>query len=222
VQGQRRGCKRACAFCGNPVGHDGLRCPRYRLRLDSRTVGEQGEGSDRSPARWHRRPGRCSGRADRSGWGLVVGSEVLSVGWPSAPGGSAAGSVGGVGALQRPSRAWGARVAGPAFYWTIAARFLVLPGAALVWLRRVWMSDAVRGEDSFQAEGLADRGQIRRAAGTGALLARARTLRPAVEKPGPADAGLRLGRSRGVDCWRRWRIPFCCWVRPGSGKARAW
>jgi hypothetical protein len=38
------GAKGPCPFCGDAAGHDGLRCPDYRLRLDFRTAGEQEDG----------------------------------------------------------------------------------------------------------------------------------------------------------------------------------
>jgi hypothetical protein len=38
------GDKGPCLFCGDAAGHDGLRCPNYRLRLDFRTAGVQEDG----------------------------------------------------------------------------------------------------------------------------------------------------------------------------------
>jgi type IV secretory pathway TraG/TraD family ATPase VirD4 len=106
-------------------------------------------------------------------------------------------------------------------YWTVAGLFLILPALAFWALRRIWTYAGVWREDPVHAEGLADRGQIRRAAGSRALLARAAALRPAVEKPGPADVGLRLGRSRGVDCWASVEDSILLLGPPRSGKGRS-
>jgi hypothetical protein len=106
-------------------------------------------------------------------------------------------------------------------YWTVAGLFLILLGLAFWVLRRVWTRHVVGREDPVQAEGLADRGQIRRAAGSGTLLARAATLRPALQKPGPADVGLRLGRSRGVDCWASVEDSILLLGPPRSGKGQS-
>jgi hypothetical protein len=38
------GAKGRCLFCGDAAGHKSLRCPDYRLRLNSRTAGDQEDG----------------------------------------------------------------------------------------------------------------------------------------------------------------------------------
>jgi hypothetical protein len=37
------GAKGPCPFCGDAAGHDGLRCPHYRLLLDWQTQDELGQ-----------------------------------------------------------------------------------------------------------------------------------------------------------------------------------
>ena len=182
----------------------------------------RGRGDDGSPPGRHRQLGHCYGCADRPGWGALVGSEVLGVvGWPPAPGGSAAGPVGGAGALLRPFEGVGCK-GGRASVVLDRCRAVSHPdGPDTRVVASVWTSDAVRGEDPVQAEGLADRGQIRRAAGTRALLVRAHTLRPAVESPVRPTWGCAWAAAGEWTAGRRWRIPFWCWVRLGPVKARA-
>lgn len=45
--GGRRG---ACVFCGAGDGHDGLRCPAYRLRPEPSTEAAQPDASPEGPA----------------------------------------------------------------------------------------------------------------------------------------------------------------------------
>jgi hypothetical protein len=81
------------------------------------------------------------------------------------PSGHLLAALGALAHFGDPSRAWGARVAGPVLYWAVAGLFLVMAGLVFWALRRVWRSDAGGREDPAQAEGLADREQVRRAAG---------------------------------------------------------
>jgi type IV secretion system protein VirD4 len=94
---------------------------------------------------------------------------------------------------------------------------------AMAWgARRLWRRDTRgRREDPTQADGLADGREVRRAAGSKALLARAGTLRPGVSRPAPVQVGFRLGRSRGVDCWASVEDSLLLLGPPRSGKGQS-
>ena len=126
-----------------------------------------------------------------------------------------------LGHLGEPSRAWGAPVGGPVLYWLFTCLVLSACGLLVQGLQRLWRRGH-RSSDrrSGEVEGLADRQQIRRAAGTKALLGRARTLRPSTRNPVPSDVGFLLGRSRGVNCWASVEDSVLLVGPPRSGKGR--
>ena len=59
---------------------------------------------------------------------------------------------------------------------------------------------------------------VRRVASTKALMAQARTLRPTLAKPAPADVGYLLGSSRGEAVWASCERSILVVGPPGSGK----
>ena len=74
------------------------------------------------------------------------------------------------------------------------------------------------GGDPTRIKGLADRRQVRRAAGVRALLGRAATLRPSLAYAVPAEVGYRLGTSHGVACWSSVEESMVLLGPPRSGK----
>ncbi|MBW3616060.1 MAG: TraM recognition domain-containing protein, partial [Actinobacteria bacterium] len=158
--------------------------------------------------------------------GLLWSAGALSAtvsGHPVPPGRPVAGLV----ALSRPavdpSVAWGAPVGPPVVYW--ACTILVLAAGGLVGVAgwRLWnprLGKPGRGtdDDPSAAAGLAMRRQVKAAAGAKALLVKAAVLRPGVADPGPADVGVRLGHSRGIECWTCVRDSIVVLGPPGSGK----
>jgi type IV secretory pathway TraG/TraD family ATPase VirD4 len=87
----------------------------------------------------------------------------------------------------------------------------------LVW--RLFRADRRKAtDDATKIEGLADRHQVTVAAGPKALLARAGTLRPWFDRPGPADVGYCLGSSRRVECWSSVEDSMVLLGPPRSGK----
>ena len=131
----------------------------------------------------------------------------------------------GVVALSRPAAdpalAWGAPV-GPALLYWLCTVAVLAAGAGLGWVGwRLWNpvpGPAGRRDDPHASAGLAGRGQVKAAAGPRALLAKAPVLRPALADAAPGDIGVRLGRSRGIDCWSCVRDSTVVLGPPGSGK----
>lgn len=122
-----------------------------------------------------------------------------------------------------PQLAWGAPVGSPVVYWTVTMLLWSVSGALAWVLRRLWRDHAPgsspdRAGDPHALEGLASRHQVRTAAGSKALVARAGVLRPSISSPRPADVGFQLGRSRGEPCWAGVRDSTVVLGPPGAGK----
>ncbi|MGC1239902.1 MAG: TraM recognition domain-containing protein [Acidimicrobiales bacterium] len=131
----------------------------------------------------------------------------------------AAGAITAFAHLRNPSLAWRVPV-GPAWlYWLVSAA--VLGTASIVATRAVRFvtSDArARADDSSRAGGVADRGEILRAAGVKPLRARGRILRPSLQKPEVRDLGFFLGTSRNVSCFASVEDSTVILGPPRSGK----
>ena len=118
-----------------------------------------------------------------------------------------------------PSRAWHAPMGPTALYWTMTAVALSVFGAAVVLARHVLSAEHRKyGDDPTRIEGLADRHQVKAAAGASVLLARAATLRPSLTHPRPKDVGYYLGSSKGVECWSSVEDSMVVLGPPRSGK----
>lgn len=123
--------------------------------------------------------------------------------------------------LGEPSQAWGKAVAGAALYWSVTGLVLLACGLLAEGLRRLMRVNRRSLEQPLRpVEGLADRRQVRRAAGAKALVARAYTLRPNTPNPSPNDVGFLLGRSRGVECWASVEDSVLLVGPPRSGKGQ--
>jgi type IV secretion system protein VirD4 len=121
--------------------------------------------------------------------------------------------------LGDPAGVWGGPVGTPASYWAVVGVVLLIPLAAGV---AIWMlirrARAGSEDDPVRIVGLASRRQIHSAAGARALLARAKTLRPSLEHPEPADVGYCLGTSQGTPCWASVEDSIFVLGPPRSGK----
>ncbi len=118
-----------------------------------------------------------------------------------------------------PSRAWHAPVGPAVGYWTLTVAVLLFVGVVVVVVWRLVRHDRRRDrDDPTRIEGLADRHQVRAAAGPAALLGRAKTLRPSLVSPGPAEVGYQLGTSRGIGCWSSVEDSMVLLGPPRSGK----
>jgi type IV secretion system protein VirD4 len=118
-----------------------------------------------------------------------------------------------------PSAAWQAPVGPALLYWSVTAVTLALAsgGAVVIW-HLISGERRKRGDDPTAIKGLADRRQVKSAAGRATLLSRAATLRPSLTHPTPADVGYYLGSSHGVDCWSSVEDSMVLLGPPRSGK----
>jgi type IV secretion system protein VirD4 len=124
--------------------------------------------------------------------------------------------------LSDPSAAWHSPVGPPETYWACTAATLAVASFVAFAGWRLWRFDGAANNTAspVRAEGLAPRGEVRRAAGARALVTRSRTLRPSLQYPRPADVGYRLGTSRGVECWASVEDSMLLLGPPRSGKGQ--
>ena len=129
--------------------------------------------------------GALVGVAGAIGAALWVGGQVASVvtghGWA---GGTVLSGIAAVGRPTEPDRAWGSVMPGPALYWPIT---LVIAVALLTGAVRLLMLAVRRWRDRTppvtrlsSRPGMATHREVRDRMGSGALAARAASLRPAV------------------------------------------
>ena len=121
---------------------------------------------------------------------------------------------------RHPSAAWGEPVGPALLYWTLSALVVIATGAGAYGFWRLLRSTATqtKSPDPLLADGLATKAEVRSAAGRKALLRRARTLRPSLERPRACDVGYRIGASRGVECWGSVEDSMLVLGPPRSGK----
>ena len=118
-----------------------------------------------------------------------------------------------------PSRAWHAPVGPAVLYWAITCVVLALIITVAMTAWHLLSGERTKAkEDPTAIVGLANRRQVKAAAGAAALLARAGTLRPSLDRPIPADVGYCLGSSRGVECWSSVEDSMVLLGPPRSGK----
>lgn len=154
-------------------------------------------------------------------FGLLWSGGVLSAvvtGHP-VPHGHAAGAFTAFSHAEDPSTAWQAPVGGPIIYWGMTLLLLaaLCALAAVAW----WAWRRVAGRttnDPTKLPGLASRREVVVASGQKALLRNAKTLRPGLTDPSPADVGYQLGTARGVKVWSNVRDSMVLLGPPGSGK----
>lgn len=117
-----------------------------------------------------------------------------------------------------PSAAWGRPVGPTWLYWscTVAVELILAVAVALV--TRAFRGTPDHSTDPRTFKGLAARPEVAMAAGARTLITRAGTLRPSLSKAVVTDLGLRLGRSRGVDCYASVEDSIVLLGPPRSGK----
>jgi type IV secretory pathway TraG/TraD family ATPase VirD4 len=148
--------------------------------------------------------------------GLVSGVFFGHQGWPTH-------HIPGVIAILRysgdPSLAWGVPVGRPVLYWTsTAAVFAVAISSALYLMRLFSLKRRKSDGDPTHIAGLADRREVREAAGEKQLLAHGATIRPSVKRPALRDLGFDLGVSCQEDCYSSYEMSIGIVGPPRSGK----
>jgi len=114
-----------------------------------------------------------------------------------------------------PSLGWHAPV-GPAYvYWAITFAFLAALVALGYGIYRLFRHNPTVQEHPM---GVATRREVKATASSAALMARASTLRPSIEKPLPHQVGYRLGHAHGIPCWVSVEDSMLLLGPPRSGK----
>ncbi|MGB3955331.1 MAG: TraM recognition domain-containing protein [Brooklawnia sp.] len=133
-----------------------------------------------------------------------------------------AGPASGLGVLFNPADTAGALDAdglSPVVYWIVTTLLLagLVVGVAWVWL---WLRRHNRKveTDPHRLAGIATAHEVKTTASAKALLRRARTLRPSLTTPTPADVGYLLGSSRGTGVWASVEDSILLIGPPRSGK----
>ncbi|GAA4699947.1 type IV secretory system conjugative DNA transfer family protein [Nocardioides conyzicola] len=149
----------------------------------------------------------------------AAGSVAAFVTGASQPSRGAAAGMGVLSTPSRPGTALGVSGLNPTVYW---ATLLVLVAAlaAVVWLAWALISRTRHrtARDPARIHGTADRRDVDTSASRKALLRRARTLRPSLNHPDPADVGYLLGTSRGREIWASVEDSILVIGPPRSGK----
>lgn len=104
-------------------------------------------------------------------------------------------------------------------YWIVVALMLAVVAAGVLWVwslvRRHTRSSML---DSHRQQGTATGHEVAQVASTRALLKRARTLRPSLDNPAPADVGYRLGTAHRRPIWASVEDSILLIGPPRSGK----
>jgi type IV secretion system protein VirD4 len=120
---------------------------------------------------------------------------------------------------DEPGLALGTTTLDPVGYWLTAGVMLAAAGGAGWFIWRVVRELGRRTKtDPRKIVGIAQTGDIVRAASDRALLARARTLRPSLNKPRPEDVGYLIGTARGKRVWASVEDSILVIGPPRSGK----
>ena len=132
------------------------------------------------------------------------------------------GISGGVGVLfdpANPGRALGSGEMIPFLYWLVASVMLAILVVLLMWAWTRWRRHSRNVDtDPRRLPGTATAYEVQATASSRALLRRATTLRPSLERPEPSDVGYRLGQSRGKVVWASVEDSILLIGPPRSGK----
>lgn len=132
------------------------------------------------------------------------------------------GIAGGVGILfdpTHPGRALGSDELSPFVYWMVVGVMLAILVVVLMWAWTRWRRHSLKIDmDPRRLPGTATAYEVQATASSRALLRRAATLRPSLERPCPSDVGYRLGQSRGKGVWASVEDSILLIGPPRSGK----
>ncbi|MGN6035887.1 TraM recognition domain-containing protein [Brevibacterium casei] len=133
-----------------------------------------------------------------------------------------AGPASGVGVLFNPgdpATALNAEGLHVVAYWAVAAVLLAGLVAGIVWVWTLLRRHSRKTDtDPHRLAGAATRHEVAQAASSKALLGRASSLRPSLERPKPADVGYRIGTARGHGVWASVEDSILLLGPPRSGK----
>ena len=120
-----------------------------------------------------------------------------------------------------PSRAWGVAVGSALLYWSCTAVVIIIVAVIPLYVGHRFKGRARRkADDPTKLPGLADRDEVKAAAGKKQLLAQGSTIRPSVKRPKPRDLGFQLGESHRVDCRSSYELSIGVVGPPRSGKGQ--
>lgn len=121
--------------------------------------------------------------------------------------------------IHNPSLAWRVPVGPPTLYWvsTVVVSVVVI-GIPLYVMHLFGSKRRKDVDDPTKLPGLADRRDVRAAAGKKQLLSQGSTIRPSVKRPKPRDLGFLLGESCGVNCYSSYELSIGLAGPPRSGK----
>ena len=135
----------------------------------------------------------------------------------------AAGPAAGVGVLFNPAdpaTALDAEGLNVVVYWIVAAVLLIGLGTGIGWVwTRLRRHSRQTATDPHRLAGIATKHEVTRTASSKALLARAKNLRPSLERPTPADVGYRIGTAHGQEVWASVEDSVLLIGPPRSGKS---
>jgi type IV secretion system protein VirD4 len=118
-----------------------------------------------------------------------------------------------------PSWAWTQPMPGPVTYWAVTAVIVIAAVTIVMALWRLARADTRRRtSDPRLLPGLADRTEIRRAAGRKALLRKASIVRPSLNRARTNDIGYRLGTAQSLAVWTSVEESMVILGPPRSGK----
>jgi len=118
-----------------------------------------------------------------------------------------------------PAAALDADGLNPVAYWIVTGIMLGALGAAGTWVWvRLRRHSRKAATDPRRLAGTATAHEVTQTASAKALLKRASTLRPSLDKPTPSDVGYLLGRSRGRQVWASVEDSILLIGPPRSGK----
>ncbi|TAM70774.1 MAG: type VI secretion protein [Microbacteriaceae bacterium] len=116
-----------------------------------------------------------------------------------------------------PGAALNAGVLNPIVYWVVVVGLLTILCAASWWVWRTVARSRSR-VDPFRFAGVATASEVTATASRKALLQRAGTLRPSLQRPMPEDIGYLLGHARGGQVWASVEDSILLIGPPRSGK----
>lgn len=149
----------------------------------------------------------------------AAGSVAAFIAGSAQPGVGIAGSVNVLFEPFDPAEALQAPALNGILYWSVASALLLLLGGTIGWAWMRWRRHSRAADaDPHKLVGIASSQEVAVNASAKALLHRAATLRPSLDKSRAEDVGFLLGRSRGKQIWASVEDSILLIGPPRSGK----